>query len=413
MTLRGLFAVWRASALDPVRFDVARARREAPRTCRSLAAAARARRRGEGCGCRSRRGRGAGRVRVREPRLPRDARDDRRRRRHRRGDRRRLVRLRPPRAISPRIPRRSRRNSSRPTPGALESFSFTAPVAYLLELLMLWSDTVARRDLRHRRRAGHDRRARRRMALATRTFRWEGFAIDRGRRQPHRRRHPDGLRRRHRARLHDRAGAVRHLDARGRLVPRACARSSPAASRRCATRYGGWSGRLTSRPQGQRPARPRYRPMIVFDLACAHGHRFEGWFASGEEFERQQGAGLVRCPVCDDARRRARAVGAGARAQGAPPAQPVAAVPAPAARRPPTAPWPACPPELVGKLREIVRNTENVGDRFPEEARKIHYEEVPAARDPRPGLARGSARRCATKASTSRRCRRSSRRDRH
>jgi hypothetical protein len=38
------------------------------------------------------------------------------------------------------------------------------------------------------------------------------------------------------------------------------------------------------------------------------------------------------------------------------------------------------PAELVKKLREIVRNTENVGPRFPEEARKIHYEEVP----PRP-----------------------------
>jgi len=36
------------------------------------------------------------------------------------------------------------------------------------------------------------------------------------------------------------------------------------------------------------------------------------------------------------------------------------------------------PVELVNKLREIVRNTENVGHRFPEEARKIHYEEVPA-----------------------------------
>ncbi len=36
------------------------------------------------------------------------------------------------------------------------------------------------------------------------------------------------------------------------------------------------------------------------------------------------------------------------------------------------------PAELVAKLREVVRNTENVGRRFPEEARKIHYEEVPA-----------------------------------
>jgi hypothetical protein len=38
----------------------------------------------------------------------------------------------------------------------------------------------------------------------------------------------------------------------------------------------------------------------------------------------------------------------------------------------------ALPPEVLAKLREIVRNTENVGPRFPEEARKIHYDEAPA-----------------------------------
>ena len=42
--------------------------------------------------------------------------------------------------------------------------------------------------------------------------------------------------------------------------------------------------------------------MIVFDLRCAHGHGFEGWFASSEEFVRQQDAQLVRCPICDVAR---------------------------------------------------------------------------------------------------------------
>ena len=41
--------------------------------------------------------------------------------------------------------------------------------------------------------------------------------------------------------------------------------------------------------------------MIVFDLTCAHGHRFEGWFASADDFEQQSKAVLVRCPVCDDA----------------------------------------------------------------------------------------------------------------
>jgi hypothetical protein len=42
--------------------------------------------------------------------------------------------------------------------------------------------------------------------------------------------------------------------------------------------------------------------MIVFDLRCVKDHRFEGWFASNEEFERQLVAGQVTCPYCDDTR---------------------------------------------------------------------------------------------------------------
>ncbi|RYF73717.1 MAG: DUF1178 family protein, partial [Comamonadaceae bacterium] len=40
--------------------------------------------------------------------------------------------------------------------------------------------------------------------------------------------------------------------------------------------------------------------MKVLDLQCAHGHGFEGWFASSEAFEAQLGQGLVACPVCND-----------------------------------------------------------------------------------------------------------------
>lgn len=40
--------------------------------------------------------------------------------------------------------------------------------------------------------------------------------------------------------------------------------------------------------------------MIVFDLRCANGHRFEGWFQDGRAFEEQREKGLVTCPVCDD-----------------------------------------------------------------------------------------------------------------
>jgi hypothetical protein len=40
--------------------------------------------------------------------------------------------------------------------------------------------------------------------------------------------------------------------------------------------------------------------MIVFNLACSHGHPFEGWFASSVDFEKQQLHGMVACPVCGD-----------------------------------------------------------------------------------------------------------------
>jgi hypothetical protein len=104
--------------------------------------------------------------------------------------------------------------------------------------------------------------------------------------------------------------------------------------------------------------------MIVFDLLCAQGHAFEGWFASGGEFDRQKEARLVTCPVCDgsDVERRPSAKVRVAKApQAAPAPVPVAGI----------------PPELLAKLREVVRNTEDVGERFPEEARKIHYDEAP------------------------------------
>src|SRR5213080_1912996 len=99
--------------------------------------------------------------------------------------------------------------------------------------------------------------------------------------------------------------------------------------------------------------------MIIFELSCAHGHRFEGWFASGEEFARQQERSLVTCPICDDAHIErlpsARvSVAKGAGRDNAPPAEPTeerdvsenAAV--------------GLPAEAIAKLREIVRNTENV-----------------------------------------------------
>ena len=111
--------------------------------------------------------------------------------------------------------------------------------------------------------------------------------------------------------------------------------------------------------------------MIVFDLICSQGHGFEGWFASGDEFLRQRRADLVRCPVCD--------VGEIERLPSAKVyiskgTTPAASSDTPAAHAEAIA---GLPTEVLAKLREIVRNTEDVGERFPEEARRIHYQEAP------------------------------------
>jgi len=104
--------------------------------------------------------------------------------------------------------------------------------------------------------------------------------------------------------------------------------------------------------------------MIVYELQCEVGHRFEGWFANSEEFEDQLTSGALVCPVCGATRLRKiltpthLASGDTHERPGAPLAQRSEAETA------------------VKKLVEYVRaNYEDVGARFPEEARRIHYGE--------------------------------------
>lgn len=108
--------------------------------------------------------------------------------------------------------------------------------------------------------------------------------------------------------------------------------------------------------------------MIVYDLMCMQQHRFEGWFASADDFTRQNERTLVRCPICDDAtieRRPSMNVQVG-RAT------------APAAEREQTPPVQApAEGEALKALRHLIAQSENVGAGFAEEARKIHYDEVP------------------------------------
>ena len=114
--------------------------------------------------------------------------------------------------------------------------------------------------------------------------------------------------------------------------------------------------------------------MIVYDLICGAGHRFEAWFASLEDFERQAGTPLLACPVCgnDDVKR----LPSGIHTARSGRAEPAAPAPAPASDTGPVAAFPD-PRQVLQALRKLIDGTENVGDRFPEEARRIHYGEVP------------------------------------
>ena len=116
--------------------------------------------------------------------------------------------------------------------------------------------------------------------------------------------------------------------------------------------------------------------MIVFDLLCGNGHRFEGWFGSAEDFASQRDRSLLCCPSCGSGE--VSRVPSATRANlGAP--QPKAAA------------QPTKMPEMEGKdpfaiaqmlysrmLDDLLTKSEDVGKAFPAEARKIFYNESPA-----------------------------------
>ena len=106
--------------------------------------------------------------------------------------------------------------------------------------------------------------------------------------------------------------------------------------------------------------------MIVLNLVCQHEHRFEGWFASAEAFEDQRKRGLLTCPVCND--------GEVSRLPSGP--RVITSAPAKESEERETAA--AVQAQLREAIQAYVRSSENVGQRFPEEVRKIHYKEVPA-----------------------------------
>jgi hypothetical protein len=121
--------------------------------------------------------------------------------------------------------------------------------------------------------------------------------------------------------------------------------------------------------------------MIHYHLRCERGHGFESWFQSSSAYEAQEKRGLVNCPICGSAKvERAIMAPQIVTRKGR-----ESAAPAPAAATDVTAP--ASTPllmaqerELRAKLKElrdhIVKNADNVGERFPNEARKMHYGDI-------------------------------------
>lgn len=115
--------------------------------------------------------------------------------------------------------------------------------------------------------------------------------------------------------------------------------------------------------------------MKVFDLACEHEHRFEGWFGSAEDYDSQLERGLVECPVCASRAIRKLLAAPRLNLSGASekPVEPVRPA-APAQGSPDPR---ALQAMFMKMARALVENTEDVGERFAEEARKIHYRETP------------------------------------
>jgi hypothetical protein len=115
--------------------------------------------------------------------------------------------------------------------------------------------------------------------------------------------------------------------------------------------------------------------MIRYALICGNGHSFESWFRNSAAFDKQARRELVSCPVCGSAKvekeiMSPRLSGSRKREEAAPPS----------GEKTPVAIMSPREREFRTKLRELrehlTKNADNVGQRFPEEARKMHYGEI-------------------------------------
>jgi hypothetical protein len=106
--------------------------------------------------------------------------------------------------------------------------------------------------------------------------------------------------------------------------------------------------------------------MILFKLKCSAEHEFEGWFRDGATYERQAKRGLIDCPTCGDSA-----------IEKAPMAPRLAR-----SATPEKAPTPPSPEQMRRMLQQVRRHVETtcdyVGERFAEEARRIHHGQADA-----------------------------------
>jgi hypothetical protein len=126
--------------------------------------------------------------------------------------------------------------------------------------------------------------------------------------------------------------------------------------------------------------------MIRYSLVCGKGHQFESWFADSSAYDKQAKRKLVACPHCGSAKVEKAIMAprlAGSKKRKTAVEMPAAEAPVPAAAPATPAPVAMISPqeqEVRAKLKELrdhlTKNADNVGPRFPEEARKMHYGEI-------------------------------------
>jgi hypothetical protein len=120
--------------------------------------------------------------------------------------------------------------------------------------------------------------------------------------------------------------------------------------------------------------------MKVLDLQCAHQHSFEGWFASEDDYASQLARGLVSCPLCGDATIQkmlsAPRLNLRASRQQAPASEAASADAGVVLGH--VAPDSALQAKFLAAMREVMANTEDVGERFADQARAMHHGDMDA-----------------------------------